>query len=319
MTGLCAAGFTLYFMSVLFIPLTTAIFLYMLVLPGIQKLSLDYHLPDWLAKTCMMLVALLTLVLLGFVLGISIVNFADNFEIYRDKVIGAVTDVINRVPGIEAPWDANGNGKGLPLKDMVKAAKDVSAAVFEQLGNLGLVFLFLFFMLFSIHTHPREGKFDRLCLKIGRFMLIKIALSFVSAFWAGIVFLLVDLDLALTFALLVFILNFIPNIGSMISSVLPLPIAYAQFGLGPSFWVVLSVPIFLEMIIGNVIEPKWMGDRFGIHPISLLCMLIVWGVLWGIAGAFLAVPITVAFFELSKQYDWLEPIKDFFEAKWLSD
>ena len=103
---------------------------------------------------------------------------------------------------------------------------------------------------------------------------------------------LFGLDLALVFGVMAFLLNFIPSIGSIIATLLPLPLAIVQF---ESFAMIagdIAVPGTVQMVIGNGIEPKLMGEGLELHPVTVVLALVFWGLIWGPVGMLLATPIT---------------------------
>jgi AI-2 transport protein TqsA len=95
------------------------------------------------------------------------------------------------------------------------------------------------------------------------------------------------------FGLLTFLLNFIPTIGSIIATLLPLPIVLLQFDSPVKWLVVILIPAAIQGIVGNFIEPKLFSDSLDLHPASILLALTFWGIIWGPVGMFLAVPIIV--------------------------
>jgi AI-2 transport protein TqsA len=98
---------------------------------------------------------------------------------------------------------------------------------------------------------------------------------------------------AVLFGLLTFLLNFIPNIGSAIATVLPLPFIWMSPSLGIGGMILASViPAAIQFVIGNFLQPNLMGNSMKLHPVVILMALIFWGMIWGIVGMFLAVPIT---------------------------
>ena len=117
-------------------------------------------------------------------------------------------------------------------------------------------------------------------------------MSLATGLLSGIIFTVFGVELALMFAILTVLFNFIPNVGSLIAMALPIPVLFLQFGIGWEFFAVLILCSLTQMLIGNVIEPKWMGDSMDLHPITVLIGLMFWGLVWGIPGMFLAVPIT---------------------------
>ena len=104
---------------------------------------------------------------------------------------------------------------------------------------------------------------------------------------------IVRLDLALMFAILTFMLNFIPNVGSLFAVLMTVPVVLLQFGMSWQPIVLLPGLLIIQFLIGNVLEPKLMGDDLGLHPITILLALILWGMIWGIPGMFLCVPFLV--------------------------
>jgi AI-2 transport protein TqsA len=95
------------------------------------------------------------------------------------------------------------------------------------------------------------------------------------------------------FGFLAFFLNFIPNVGGIIATLLPLPIIL----LSPDMSYVAKVtalagPGIIQFVTGNIIQPRVQGSALDLHPVIVLMALIFFGMIWGIVGAFLAVPIT---------------------------
>jgi AI-2 transport protein TqsA len=124
--------------------------------------------------------------------------------------------------------------------------------------------------------------------------------------WASLA--IIGLELAGVFGILAFLVNFIPAIGPIIVTVLPIPLALAQFhSVGPVLLVVV-VPGVIHNIIGNIIEPKLMGEGLDLHPVTIVLALSFWGLLWGIVGMFLAAPITAAIRIVLMQFDTFKPI-----------
>ncbi|QGQ23884.1 AI-2E family transporter [Gimesia benthica] len=129
--------------------------------------------------------------------------------------------------------------------------------------------------------------------KIRSYITTKLIISLVTGILVGVTLSLFGLELALVFAILTFLLNFIPSVGSLIATLLPIPVAVAQFSDSP--WTiagVILIPGGIQMAIGNGIEPKIMGEGLQLHPVTVLLALSFWTLLWGPIGAILAVPIT---------------------------
>jgi predicted PurR-regulated permease PerM len=121
---------------------------------------------------------------------------------------------------------------------------------------------------------------------------IKTVVSVITALLCYAIFVAVDLKFASFWAFLIFVFNYIPTVGSIISTALPTFFAFMQYeSLGPFFVVLIGVTM-LQMLIGNVIEPRFQGDRLNLSPLVILISLALWNMIWGIPGMFLCVPLT---------------------------
>ena len=108
-----------------------------------------------------------------------------------------------------------------------------------------------------------------------------------------VIFRLVGLDFAETWAILIFLLNYIPTIGSIIGVVFPTLLALLQFETLTPFLIIATSCTGLQVLIGNIVEPSFMGRTLNLSSLVIVLSLIFWGTLWGFAGAFLSVPIAV--------------------------
>jgi predicted PurR-regulated permease PerM len=104
---------------------------------------------------------------------------------------------------------------------------------------------------------------------------------------------IVEVDFAGVWALLIFLLNFIPTVGSIIATIFPALIALAQSDGYALFLLVLVGIGVLQVCIGNILEPRLMGSSFNLSPIVILLNLALWGYIWNIPGMFLCVPFLI--------------------------
>ena len=133
-------------------------------------------------------------------------------------------------------------------------------------------------------------------------------MSLANGLMVWIVLLFFGVDFAALFGLLAFLLNFIPNIGSFIASVLRVGFAFFQFG---TFWTpfwVLVVSNGLDMVLGNILEPRIMGKGLGLSPLLVFFSLLFWGWLWGIPGMILSVPLTAVVKIVCQNVPALRPV-----------
>ncbi|HOV77763.1 MAG TPA: AI-2E family transporter, partial [Sedimentisphaerales bacterium] len=211
--------------------------------------------------------------------------------------------------------------KKTPRIDTQQIVKDLKNYIFNIVTNgfgtiLGLissmlfVIIFVLFLLMGRNPYTTHSQvYSEVVGKIRKYVGIKIVISAVTGTMVWVILTLAGLKLATVFGILAFLLNFIPSIGSIIVTFLPLPIAVVQFQSSPWMIVlVIAVPGVLQNILGNIIEPKLQGEGLNLHPVTILLALSFWGLLWGIVGMFLAAPITAAIRIMLMQFDMFRPI-----------
>ena len=137
----------------------------------------------------------------------------------------------------------------------------------------------------SILTHAQHDIQTYLWIKTLTSSLTGVISYFVLR-WVGV-------DFAIFWAFTIFMLNFIPTIGSIIATLFPAMLALVQFDTFIPFIVVLTAVGSIQLVVGNLLEPKLMGNTLNVSPFVVMMSLTLWGSIWGIAGAFLSVPITV--------------------------
>jgi AI-2 transport protein TqsA len=128
---------------------------------------------------------------------------------------------------------------------------------------------------------------------VQRYLWIKTLVSVLTAVLCYAVLRWLGIDFAETWALLIFVLNYIPNIGSIVAVAFPAILALVQFDtLGPSIILVVSLTA-IQLTVGSVLEPMLMGSTLNMSPFAIILGLAFWGTIWGIVGMFLSVPILV--------------------------
>ena len=177
-----------------------------------------------------------------------------------------------------------------------------------MIGNISLVLIYVAFMLaeqgtfkkkireifpdqqrqdsvMSILSHAQED--------IEKYLWIKTLTSALTSVVSYFVLRLVGVDFAIFWAFTIFMLNFIPTVGSIIATLFPAVLALIQFDTFGPFLIVLLGVGAIQVAVGNVLEPKLMGNSLNVSPLIVMLSLTLWGSIWGIAGALLSVPITV--------------------------
>jgi predicted PurR-regulated permease PerM len=132
-----------------------------------------------------------------------------------------------------------------------------------------------------------------------------------SALTGGLSFMIlrgVGVDFAAFWGLIIFFLNFIPMIGSLIGIIFPALLTLVQFDTYTPFVVVSLGLSAVQMLIGNFLDPKMTGDTLNLSPLVILLSLATWGMIWGIPGMFLSIPIMVIVTIVMSQFETTRPL-----------
>ncbi|WP_371059948.1 AI-2E family transporter [Rhodosalinus sp. 5P4] len=130
--------------------------------------------------------------------------------------------------------------------------------------------------------------------RIGRYLFVKTVVNIILGGASFAIMLLLGIEFALFWAVLIAFLNYIPYIGSLIGVIFPVLLSLAQFG---TLWMASVVLVALttaQIVVGAYLEPRMMGRAFNLSPFVVLLALAVWSTLWGLPGALLAVPMTAS-------------------------
>ena len=208
--------------------------------------------------------------------------------------------------------------------DLGRAAGTIASSLTSFAGNVGIILVYVLFLLFeqksfatkldAIVTDPARRERVRQTLRrinsdVRTYIWVKAILSVATGGISYIVMRLVGLDFAAFWAVVIFLLNFIPTIGSILGIVFPTLLALVQFpdSLTP-FLVVFVCLGATQVITGNLVEPRMMGRSLNLSPLVIIISLAVWGSLWGVIGMFLSVPITLIAMIVMAQFQVTRPL-----------
>jgi len=160
--------------------------------------------------------------------------------------------------------------------------------------NTATVLILMGFLLFG-HRSPKlaVGILGEIEERVQRYITLTTGISVFTGLFVGVTLGLLHVQFAAGFGFLAFLLNYIPNIGAVIATLLPLPFVFMDDHLSIVAKVAaLAIPGLMQAGVGSFIQPRIMGYSLDLHPVVLLLSLIFFTVLWGISGAFLATPLT---------------------------
>jgi predicted PurR-regulated permease PerM len=178
-----------------------------------------------------------------------------------------------------------------------------------------IVFMFLMFGLAEIDDFKRKlAALDktlsgwslletsgRIAEKIRKYMLIRTLASITTGLAVFLFTLFVGLDLAIAWGVISFVLNYIPYVGPLIAVILPVIFATVQFESWQMAAIIFGSLYFIQFVIGSYLEPLLTGTALAISPFVMLFAFLIWDFLWGVPGAFIGLPVTIALFTIWEQ------------------
>lgn len=270
--------------------------------------------PKWLSNVLVFTFIILTFGFISEIVTNSISNLTDSYTKYQpniDKIIKDLDDYFH-VDIIKSVKSLIGNF------DYGTVLGDVANGVSGLLGDTFMIIiyaLFLFLEESSFATKLKKifaekGNFDnmqkiltKIELSISNYLRLKTYVSLLTGIFSYIVLVLVGVDSAPFWAFLIFLLNYIPTIGSLVATVFPAIFSLIQFGEFPPFLIVLIAVGAVQVVVGNFVEPRVFGKSLNLSPLVTILGLAVWGKIWGITGMILSVPITVIMIIVFSQFE----------------
>jgi predicted PurR-regulated permease PerM len=303
-------------------PLAFAFFVAVLVHP--VEASLAARLPtrlQWLGLVLSMLLVVSALALAVGLIWLTLPPVMERAPDYLDQFqdrFGALRTWAGQ-HGLSLPPDFDLNGT--LIRNGAQSLLWGLSSAGEVLVFLALVFFFTLLMLIEASTWRRktEAALRRqqtaavletvaaIAQKVRWFVLIRTLVSLLAALAQGAWLWLMGVDFAPFWAVLIFFLNYLPNIGSIIVVTLATLLAFVQFGPG---WagVVAAGLIAIDQVLGNFLGPRLQGRSLDVSALVVLLAVIFWAWLWGIAGALLAVPLTATIIVVCAHVRALEPV-----------
>ena len=192
------------------------------------------------------------------------------------------------------------------------------------LTNAFLILLTVIFILLEAARFPEKirsafkdpekslANFSRFTKSVNRYLALKTLFSLATGIFIWLWLSVLGLDFAFLWGLLAFLLNYVPNIGSIIAAVPPILLALAQLGVWPAALCALGF-VAVNVVIGNLLEPRFMGSGLGLSTLVVFLSLVFWGWVLGPVGMLLSVPLTMIFkiaLENSPEARWLSVMLD---------
>jgi predicted PurR-regulated permease PerM len=307
----------------LIIPMVLAIFIWYLINILADSIALlkigSYHLPRFVCFLLAMVAIFGSLILFTNLISTSINNVIKTFPSYQENVETLLERGADLVGLDESPQLAE-----LVRKiDFTKIIQGLGLTVAGFIGSAGLILIYTLFIFLEqkcflpkidrmMSEEQRRAKIRLILQRIysdtKTYIGIKTLTSLTTGFVSYFIMRAVGLDFAVFWAMLIFLFNYIPTIGSIVATVFPSVLALVQFPTLTPFFVIAIGVTATQMVVGNILEPRLMGNTLNLSPLVILLSLALWGTLWGIPGAILCVPITVLMMIIFSNFEATRPI-----------
>ena len=306
-----AIGSALYLLRPVLIPFVLAVFLVYAISPAIDAQTRHMGIGRTIAVINTILLGCIVLVLFWLLAWTSVSQMSVNAPVYEKQFYGLLDYAAEELPlehfGVDP--DEISSVLKLPRDSARSIATKLVSAIMSVLSNGLLVVIFMIFILAGSAVSPPGGLRAEIEARIKRYALTKVLVSGTTGILVGAVLAILGVDFAFVFGVLAFLLNFIPSIGSVISTLLPLPVIVLSPELGLLAKVLaILIPGVIQFAVGNLIEPKIMGESLDLHPVVILLGLIFFGMIWGIVGMFLATPIVAVIKIVLERIEFTGPV-----------
>jgi AI-2 transport protein TqsA len=207
--------------------------------------------------------------------------------------------------------------------DIPTYATSIAASLTSVLASGGLIMIYLGFLFLEqghfskkisalVANEEKEANVKKIIARIRddiqKYITIKVFTSSLTGLLSFTFLSIMDVDFAGVWGLIIFLLNFIPTVGSIIATIFPALIALAQSDGYSLFFIVLGGIAAVQVCIGNILEPRLMGSSFNLSPIVILLNLALWGYIWEIPGMFLCVPFLIIVTIILSHFPQTRPI-----------
>lgn len=311
------------------VPITIAIFLTFFFHPILTFLNIRLKIPKTISLLIIFLINFGVFYLLGLLVASNVIGFSQRADFYAQNLalfFGSLLKPFN----ITLSEFADFLNVQLETLDTTSILREVFnsgilQSVFSSfssiVGDFFIVMIFWIFMImgkdkfderlrlaFTKNINFVESHLKEINGQLQSYILYKTLISLITGALFTFVLLLYDVDFALFWGFLAFLLNYIPNIGSLLATIFPILIALLEYGLGFSAISLTVLLVAIQFVMGNLVDPKLLGEKMDLSPVFVLFSLFFWGWIWGIVGMFLAVPIASVIKIFCSNIDSLKPI-----------
>lgn len=302
------------------IPILLAVFITILIWPFLIWLQ-DKGLNNTFSLIGVVAMLVIVMTLLGLLISNSLNDFSLNLPVYEAKLKNFVENLVIFLQGKGVELPDNMISELIVPARITQFVSDIIKGLGTALTNGLMILLLVVFMLLEAAVLPKKlhavhadasTHVQGFLKDVKQYMMIKSAFSAITGLLVYIALLFIGLDYAILWGVLAFFLNFVPNIGSIIAAIPAVVLALIQLGFISAVEVAV-VFLAINIVLGSVLEPKYMGEGLGLSTLVVFISLIFWGWAFGPVGMLLSIPLTIMLklsLQTNPQTKWIAVLLD---------
>ncbi len=279
-----------------------------------QFAGFNRFVPAKLQSITMLVLLVLVVYLALHTVMANLSELVAGFGRYEDNIT-AIANKIEKLFRIDLQSEITSIINSLNIRSLLANLAESLSSVFSNSMMILIYLLFIFLetdsvkckiqVLFPEATGREKfmATLEKIETSLSSYFRVKTLMSLLTGFLSYVILLIIGVDSPMFWAFLIFILNYIPTIGSLVATVFPAVFSLLQFGEFTPFVLILLLIGGVQQVVGNLIEPKLMGKNLNVSPMVTIIALAIWGQIWGVMGMLLSVPITVIMIIVLSQFE----------------
>ena len=284
-------------------PFILALFISIICVQPISWLE-KKGIPKWFALIIVIFGLISFFAGFAFLIGGALSSFSGNVSKYESTLTTISNSFIQFLNEKGLKISSDKVSKLIQPGKILEFTATAMNGLFNMMGNAFLIFLTILFILMEFGSFSIKAKailsgsdetidyFSTITKNIRHYLGIKTLVCLIIGVVIYVALLIIGVDYPLLWALIAFLMNYIPHIGSLMAAIPTVLFALVQLGLGGALWTLGSF-LLVNNVIGNFIEPRIMGQGLGLSTLVVFLSLLFWGFIFGVVGMFLSVPITM--------------------------
>lgn len=304
--------------SPILVPFLLACFVAIICAPALYWL-LEKRVPQSISVIFLVVLILVIGFLLAVVVGSSLNNFLNSLPEYEALIKERMANIISMIEGFNLKISSDLLTQYVNPENVMQMAANIFTRLSNVLTNIFLILLTVVFLLlelsgakdkmYAAFKVPEESMrhMNTFIASVNHYLSIKTLLSFATGLLIYVFLTIIGVDYPLLWGCLAFLFNFVPNIGSIMAAIPPVILAYIQLGVVPTLVTIIGY-LVVNAVIGNFIEPRFLGKRLGLSTLVVFLSLVFWGWVLGPVGMLLSVPLTMVVkivLESSTETKWI--------------